>query len=469
MIDTNDRLDRQLDIVRNAPAFIRIDASTRFVQRRIRAVQHIPQSRFVRSTLLLGGTMAAIAILAFVITSFLLAPSPTSHVNQNAPPTATMKPPTQNDSLRLHRADTPARSTQRPRPAALHTDSPTQSEADQRANWTAPLAHFVNCTPDRIDAVTVYTLDADELRRLGIELLPGWIRSVITPGSDNDHMWRLVTGGISTHVFRFKKNRMPGDTNATKILVFRADSRVDTIGNEVTPSDAWTSTSGSSRTEIPKGNDSRLFGPYIWPLMISGLSGHKYEYNSTVASLRPPVITITHDAGKLFEQRVSGDSVSQPFTDFIAIRITPLLVEGAPAPEERHFIYWYAPTPDFLSALPERVRRDIRNRNELNTRRIKHLHSNDKIPTTLEASVHPNPITSDVATVQYSIATAAEVAVSLYDINGRQMKALHSCEERQAGTWENNISVSSVPPGVYLLAVTTAAGEQSVQKVVIQR
>jgi hypothetical protein len=37
------------------------------------------------------------------------------------------------------------------------------------------------------------------------------------------------------------------------------------------------------------------------------------------------------------------------------------------------------------------------------------------------------------------------------------------------GTYENRFSLADVPPGMYLLAVTTDAGAQSVQKIIVQR
>ena len=159
-------------------------------------------------------------------------------------------------------------------------------------------------------------------------------------------------------------------------------------------------------------------------------------------------------------------------SDAIPIRISLDCDETSSHTEGEYVIYWYEATPSFLSALPAHILERIEtNRAKINRMRNTPM-PQDRFQqnTTLEACVHPNSVNPrDVATVQFTLPEDSRVSVALYDILGKHVQDLSACEARPEGVWEDHLLVQDVPPGVYLLAVTTDRGEQSLEKLIVER
>ncbi|HRI27282.1 MAG TPA: T9SS type A sorting domain-containing protein [Chitinophagales bacterium] len=93
-------------------------------------------------------------------------------------------------------------------------------------------------------------------------------------------------------------------------------------------------------------------------------------------------------------------------------------------------------------------------------------------PSTLPNSalaVYPNPITDNALHVQYNLATAQNVMVSVFNLHGQLQEVLYNGTQN-AGTVNQNLSINKAnyPQGLYLLQVQTQNGEVQTQKVLIQ-
>ncbi|MFZ1731151.1 MAG: T9SS type A sorting domain-containing protein [Bacteroidota bacterium] len=133
-----------------------------------------------------------------------------------------------------------------------------------------------------------------------------------------------------------------------------------------------------------------------------------------------------------------------------------------------YYLYWFEPTEDFLAALPVDVRNSIKRERGMPP-------SGDDAAVPLRpialvgTSMHPNPATSDVATVDYTLTDARRVAISVYDITGERVRDVAVSDTRASGMWQDNVSFEGIPNGYYLLAVTTDQGEQSIQPIILKR
>ncbi|HYM20748.1 MAG TPA: T9SS type A sorting domain-containing protein [Candidatus Kapabacteria bacterium] len=83
-------------------------------------------------------------------------------------------------------------------------------------------------------------------------------------------------------------------------------------------------------------------------------------------------------------------------------------------------------------------------------------------------TVFPNPAKTD-ATVHFTLSGEHSITLTLYDILGKRIADLGSFADLASGDHEEKLFVGNVPPGIYLLAVTTAEGEQRIERIVIDR
>ena len=83
-------------------------------------------------------------------------------------------------------------------------------------------------------------------------------------------------------------------------------------------------------------------------------------------------------------------------------------------------------------------------------------------------SIAPNPAQHE-ATVRFSLSVPRSVSAALHDIRGQHLETLHTAQS--FGTGEHTLSVHLTKhiAGMYLLVLTTAQGEQTVQRVMIEK
>ncbi|MCK5146837.1 T9SS type A sorting domain-containing protein [bacterium] len=80
---------------------------------------------------------------------------------------------------------------------------------------------------------------------------------------------------------------------------------------------------------------------------------------------------------------------------------------------------------------------------------------------------YPNPF-NPTTRLKYSVKEAGEISLLVYDVLGRQVKALFDEELRGAGSYELDLDMSDMPSGVYY-AVLKKGGARVVQKMVLMK
>ena len=464
-------MDERLDRARQLPPLISLDAAGRFLNSHSASSVSRPlqlSRTQPRTYLLAGGVMAVIVAIVFIVTS-LFNQTPIADNGTKRQDAFTQKSTITPDDSVLKKAENTKPSH---RPSVTNERFSTQATARTPAdlevqNRNIP-AHFVSCAPEKIEEISTYDLSPAELRRLGVEVTSdGYIKEVWSPGAGGFRKWRLNSDGSTSHTFSGPMKNVIENDRGVHIYMKNGVRVIDTLK---TPSAEFQSAVSNGDTADSQ-TDAARFGPYIWPVLISGRNGRRFQYNTAIASVVPPDMSKTRIDKTTLDQSLNLESGRKTLADLVAIRIMRPELPGDSTTRGDYFIYWYEPTPEFVSALPEKVRRAVSEDAERRARKIEKIQNGKdaKGPRILEAAIFPNPVTQDLATVQYTMPEPGRVAVSLYDIQGKRLKELSSCEDRAEGTWENRISVADIPPGMYLLAVTTESGQQAVQKIVVQR
>lgn len=83
-------------------------------------------------------------------------------------------------------------------------------------------------------------------------------------------------------------------------------------------------------------------------------------------------------------------------------------------------------------------------------------------------SVFPNPVVDHSTTLSLLLEEPRVLAVALHDITGQRLHQLQSPLPKDAGRVELLLPINNVQPGMYLLHVTTDAGETVVRRLVVQ-
>ncbi len=91
----------------------------------------------------------------------------------------------------------------------------------------------------------------------------------------------------------------------------------------------------------------------------------------------------------------------------------------------------------------------------------------EEIADKATVNLFPNPI-NDALTLEYTLATASPVSVTMFDLQGRKIADLISEKEKNAGKYTATMDMNSYQPGMYF--ITLAAGNAvSSKKVMIVR
>jgi hypothetical protein len=161
------------------------------------------------------------------------------------------------------------------------------------------------------------------------------------------------------------------------------------------------------------------------------------------------------------------------------------LIEGSNLRKGADVCLWYAPTKEFLAALPDRYRISLES--ELSVMcEVAETHGSvdeacDRIagkPSYLEvcrvssgavnaATATPNPAHGRT-TVGFRLSESRRVSITLHDLNGRYLRHLVYDEERAAGEHHVEADLDGVSQGAYLVAVRTNNGEQAVARLIVQ-
>ncbi|MDT8325539.1 MAG: T9SS type A sorting domain-containing protein [Bacteroidota bacterium] len=309
---------------------------------------------------------------------------------------------------------------------------------------------FADWTRQRIEGYSIFDLDATELSHLGITVLPdGTIRRPL-----------FANSGVMSELRQMSDSTVRYTIPIDKISDIKYDS--SGVAHIRVQADDVAFTRGMTRAEQK----------YAAPVLITNSRGYTYEHRRIQekdGSGEDPV----SDGRPMVPARSLADTLvgsgEYGVDDLIPIRVRP---DVSPVRGEGDFFYllWFEPTDAFLAQLPRNVRHRIQRQRDqgISPGRTIAARGAEKVPT-IAASVHPNPITQSTVTVQYTLNEPGRVAVSMYDVTGERVRELAVTEQREKGTWQQSISLDGMVGGLYLLAVATDRGVQSVQPVILKR
>ncbi len=83
-------------------------------------------------------------------------------------------------------------------------------------------------------------------------------------------------------------------------------------------------------------------------------------------------------------------------------------------------------------------------------------------------SIAPNPAHHQ-ANVNFSLSAARSMSVALHDIRGQHLETLHQGQNFSVGEYTMSVNLTRHVAGMYLLVLTTSRGEQTVQRVMIEK
>lgn len=83
------------------------------------------------------------------------------------------------------------------------------------------------------------------------------------------------------------------------------------------------------------------------------------------------------------------------------------------------------------------------------------------IPTTYSALAFPNP-TTDNSTIELKLPSTGEFQVDLYDMSGKLQRNIHS-GQIERGTFQQQVEMSDLPPGMYLVTILSANFKETVR------
>lgn len=146
-------------------------------------------------------------------------------------------------------------------------------------------------------------------------------------------------------------------------------------------------------------------------------------------------------------------------------------------------IFWFAPTEEFINALPERYSETLRKELEV----IKAIDNGTKTKEEAckgyefketffnicvessnvihEANVSPNP-TIGFATIKFRLNEPRKVRLLLHTSAGKYIRDIESETQRAAGEFEVGLDLSNEPKDIYLISIVTNRGEKSLLRVI---
>jgi hypothetical protein len=142
--------------------------------------------------------------------------------------------------------------------------------------------------------------------------------------------------------------------------------------------------------------------------------------------------------------------------------------------KENEITLWYLPTDEFIDALPDRIKHELKiERNAIINDSLNFTSTCtyfEVCKSTLSVEnlrVFPNP-TKQSVTIEFSVYESAVGNISLYNIGGSQVKVLLSNQTFVSRNNSFKFELSDVTPGIYLVSLQTDKGFLT-QRLIISR
>lgn len=170
----------------------------------------------------------------------------------------------------------------------------------------------------------------------------------------------------------------------------------------------------------------------------------------------------------------------------IYIRLGSEIVESTNKKYGADVYLWYYPTPEFVSALPDRYRIPLQQELDAITDVVEcqmpvgqvcerltgektffdFCRKSSGAIATVQA--YPNPASQQI-TCRYQLTNQRLVTITLHELSGKFLRELKAEQSVTAGIHEVPLQLGDITPGAYLIAVKTDTGDQAVQRIIVQQ
>jgi hypothetical protein len=156
--------------------------------------------------------------------------------------------------------------------------------------------------------------------------------------------------------------------------------------------------------------------------------------------------------------------------------LIPVLIPLSEYIENRDYslVFWYYPTDEFLSTLPELIKKDLKSEIEIITNPNSELKSSctyfEVCKSTLNLEdfiIFPNPAKFS-ATIEFNSMDELEGSISLVNISGSQMRTLVPKTSFMSGENSYQVDLSGITPGIYLVSISTNKGFKTQRLIISQ-
>ncbi len=144
-------------------------------------------------------------------------------------------------------------------------------------------------------------------------------------------------------------------------------------------------------------------------------------------------------------------------TSLIPIQIRENTGLKADAKYDNGLIFWYEPSKELFKALPQLQK-------TLSAEACTQS-SDQKMQN---VSIYPNPA-SMYLFINYTLLSSVKMSISIWDLSGKILAQNISSHIANSGENKESITLGDIPPGVYLVILTTDSGDRSVQRLVITK
>lgn len=210
----------------------------------------------------------------------------------------------------------------------------------------------------------------------------------------------------------------------------------------------------------------------------------------------PFLVTSSHTKDGIMKKRMTSprlDSLTRSLSNAIALGFDVRKNKSISLSSDHwggYVVLWYRNTPEVIAVLPDRYRIplerelaaaqkysslcEIPNREE--REELERVIAGKPFLETWRScsgalsakSIAPNPAQND-ATVRFLLSAPRTVSAALHDIRGQHLETLATAQSFGAGEHTLAINLTKHIAGMYLLVLTTQQGEQTVQRVMIEK
>lgn len=146
-------------------------------------------------------------------------------------------------------------------------------------------------------------------------------------------------------------------------------------------------------------------------------------------------------------------------------------------------ILWFEPTPELIAHLPERYRSTIEQ--EVHLADISNEASSKPVQNPNDAYLdlwrtragaitnsmmmpNPAPASEQYAKIHYTLGQPRTISINLRDLTGSVLRQVAKTQARSTGEWQEEVSLGTLTPGMYLITIETDRGEYAVQRLIVE-